>query len=116
MNMDDQYYILVNVYGFNNAIQNRQLTSDVSNGIRSLKLIYQTVIIIMGAQNKKLYYTGAETWAGIEDNQEDFTSVELDQAITESCSHCGHHQHPVQMDLIETLISGETPTLTPLTM
>lgn len=48
LNMDDHYFIMVNVYGFNNVIQNRQLISDVSSVIVNLKLIYSTAIIIMG--------------------------------------------------------------------
>lgn len=46
--MDDHYFIMVNVYGFNNVIQNRQLISEVSSVIVNLKLIYPTAIIIMG--------------------------------------------------------------------
>lgn len=48
LNMDDRFFILINIYGFNNVIQNRQLASDISNVIVNLKLIYPTAIIIMG--------------------------------------------------------------------
>ncbi len=46
--MDDHYFIMVNVYGFNNVIQNRQLILDVSSVIVHLKLIYRTAIIVVG--------------------------------------------------------------------
>ncbi len=46
--MDDHYFIMVDVYGFNNVIQNRQFISDVFSVIVNLKIIYPTAIIIMG--------------------------------------------------------------------
>ncbi len=46
--MDERYFIMVNVYGIDNAIQNRQFIQDVSSVIVNLKLIYPTAIIIMG--------------------------------------------------------------------
>lgn len=46
--IDEKYNILVNVYGFHNLIQNRQLISEVSDTIESLKLIYPTAVVIIG--------------------------------------------------------------------
>lgn len=48
MNMDGHYFIMVNIYGFNNVIQNRQLISDVSSVIVYLRLNYPTANTIMG--------------------------------------------------------------------
>lgn len=52
MNIDGHYFIMVNVYGFSNVIQNRRLISDVSSVIVNLKLNYLTANIIMGGDFK----------------------------------------------------------------
>lgn len=48
LNIDEQYYILVNIHGFNNLTQNKQLILYISDAIESLKLIYPTANVIIG--------------------------------------------------------------------
>ncbi len=81
LNMDDHYFIMVNVYGFNNVIQNRQLILDVSNVIVHLKLIYPTAIIVMGG---------------------DFNMVS-DESLDRYPSRCSHSSYnPVLTDFCRT--------------
>ncbi len=78
--MDDHYFIMVNVYGFNNVIQNRQFILDVSSVIVHLKLIYPTAIIVMGG---------------------DFNMVS-DESLDRYPSRCSHSYNPVLTDFCRT--------------
>ncbi|XDV17573.1 hypothetical protein PO909_023408 [Leuciscus waleckii] len=55
LSIDGQYIFLINVYGYNNLVQNRQLISDVSDVMDGLKVFYPTANIIMGGDFNMVY-------------------------------------------------------------
>uniref|UniRef100_A0A1A8EWE2 Reverse transcriptase domain-containing protein n=1 Tax=Nothobranchius korthausae TaxID=1143690 RepID=A0A1A8EWE2_9TELE len=55
LDIDDQYCIVVNIYGFNNPTQNKLLLTELSNNITNLKLTYPSANIIVGGDFNMVY-------------------------------------------------------------
>lgn len=55
LNIDDQYCILANIYGFNNPAQNKLLLTEISDNIKNLKLTYPLANVIVGGDYDMVY-------------------------------------------------------------
>lgn len=55
LNIDEQYSILANIYGFNNPAQNKLLLTELSDNIKNLKLTYPHANAIVGGDYNMVY-------------------------------------------------------------
>lgn len=55
LNIDEQYSILANIYGFNNPAQNKLLLTELSDNIKNLKLTYPHANVIVGGDYNMVY-------------------------------------------------------------